>query len=84
MSTAKEQVIDATVAAAANKATFSGAGAAVASWLLSSEFGMLAGIVIGITGLLVNWFYKHKQDRREEREHVRRMRDLETKPNETS
>lgn len=80
MTTTNEQLIDASIAAAANKATFGGASATVFSWLLSSEFGMLAGIVIGVVGLLVNWYYRDKQDRRDEREHLRRMRSMETRP----
>ena len=39
------------------------------------EFGVFAGIVIGAVGLLINWYYKAKQDRREEREHKKRMEE---------
>lgn len=63
----------AVVAAIASKATYGGAGTSVVSYFASSEFGIVAGIVIGAAGLLVNWHYKAKQDRREQREHEKRM-----------
>ena len=71
-----EHALDATLAAAGSKATYGGAGASVVGWLMSSEFGVVAGIIIGIAGFCVNWYYRHKQDRREQEEHERKMRGL--------
>lgn len=65
--------VDASIASAASKTTYAGAGMTVGGWFLSSEFAVLAGIVLGIAGFLVNWYYKHKQDRREAVEHKRKM-----------
>ena len=65
--------IDATIAAAGSKATYTGAGMTISGWLLSSEFAVLMGIVIGVAGFLVNWYYKHKEDKRQQAEHERRM-----------
>lgn len=65
--------VDASIASAASKTTYAGAGMTVGGWFLSSEFAVLAGIVLGIAGFLVNWYYKHKQDRRESMEHQRKM-----------
>ena len=73
MTPEQQTAFDTAVAAAASKATYGGAGASVVSWFLSSEFGMLMGILIGVVGLGINWYYKHKQDKREEVEHARRM-----------
>ena len=67
------QTIDATVAAAGSKATYTGAGMTIGGWFLSSEFAVLVGMLVGVAGLLVNWYYKHKQDRRLQREHDARM-----------
>ena len=64
---------DSAMSAAGSKATFTGAGTSVLSWVLSSEFGMLMGILIGVVGLAVNWYYKHKEDRRRQAEHDQRM-----------
>ena len=73
MDTNKELAFDATMAAAGSKATYGGASATVASWFVSSEFGMLMGIFIGIIGLLINFYFKHKEDKRRQEEHDRRM-----------
>jgi hypothetical protein len=65
--------VDGTIAAAGSKATYTGAGMTVGGWLLSSEFAVLVGIVIGVAGFFVNWFYKHRQDERERA--YRRLQD---------
>ncbi len=62
------------MAAAGSKATYTGAGASILGWMMSSEFGVLAGLLIGVAGLLINWHYRARQDRREQIEHERRMR----------
>lgn len=82
----KEQQMEATAAAAsaasaaaaslANKFTFSGAWLTVGSWFVSSEFGILMGIVIGLGGLLVNWYYRHKENKRAQQLHDRKMETL--------
>lgn len=42
------------------KVTYSGAGSAVFFGIAAEFWGVIAGIVIGVAGLLVNWYYKHK------------------------
>lgn len=74
--------IDVSIAAIGSKATYAGAGTTVASWFLSSQFGVLAGIVLGVVGLLVNVYFKRRQDERDQAEHEARMRRLVTKPGE--
>lgn len=73
MTPEQQAAFDTTMAATGSKATLGGAGASVVSWFLSSEFGMLMGILIGVTGLLVNWYYKHKEDKRRQIEHNAKM-----------
>jgi heme/copper-type cytochrome/quinol oxidase subunit 2 len=73
MTTKNDIAYEATMAAVGSKATYGGASTSVVSWFLSSEFGMLMGIFIGVTGLLVNWHYKHKEDKRRQEEHARKM-----------
>jgi hypothetical protein len=70
----EQQTLDATLAAVGSKATYTGAGTVGLGWLLSSEFGILVGIVIGVLGLLMTWHYSRKRDRREQLEHEHRMR----------
>jgi len=72
----KEQFTDATIAAAASKSTYTGSGLMITGWLLSSEAAILVGMLVGIIGLVVNFYYRYKQDRREEREHQLRIKDL--------
>lgn len=63
------------MAAFGSKATYTGASTSVLSWFLSSEFGILMGILVGVGGFGINWFYKHKEDKRRQAEHEKRMRD---------
>lgn len=73
MAPEQQATFDATMAAAGSKATYTGATASVVGWVLSSEFGILVGLLLGVGGFIVNWYYKHKQDKREQAEHERRM-----------
>lgn len=69
----QEVTSDAALAAVGSKATYAGAGASVSGWLLSSEGAALVGILIGILGLLVNFYFKRREDRRLQEEHDARM-----------
>jgi len=71
----EQQTLDATMAALGSKATYTGASTSIVGWFLSSQFGVLAGILIGLAGLYINWYYRHRQDKREEAEHKRRMQE---------
>lgn len=68
--------IDAAVAAVGSKATYAGATASATSWLLSSEAGVLAGIVVGVCGLAVNFYFKRREDARLQAEHDARMSSI--------
>lgn len=72
----KEHLTDASIAAAASKSTYTGAGLTLTGWLLSSQAAVLVGMILGVAGLIVNIVFKIKQDRREEREHQERMRKI--------
>lgn len=71
--------IDAAAATIASKIAYTGAGTTIGSWMLSSEFGIIAGIIVGITGLIMNWYFQRRRDRREELEHQKRMSRLASK-----
>lgn len=76
----RQTAIDATAATIGAKVAYTGATTTVGSWLLSSEFGVMAGLLIGVIGLLTNWYFQHRRDKREELEHQRRMEHMRTKP----
>jgi hypothetical protein len=73
MSQATQNAFEAGMAAAGSKATYGGASASILGWIVSSEVGIMVGILVGLAGLLVNWYYRYKKDRREQREHEKRM-----------
>lgn len=77
-----DEHIDVTLAALGSKATFAGAGASFLGWFFSSQFSVLAGVVIGALGLLLNFYFRRRQDAREQQEHEARMRKLVTRPGE--
>lgn len=73
MTPEQQAAFETAAAAAGSKATYTGAGASVAGWFFSSEFGVLIGVLLGIAGFAINWYYKHKRDQREEALHDFRM-----------
>ena len=68
-----DHAVEAAIAASASKATYGGAATIGLGWLLSNEFAVLMGMVLGLCGLAVNWYYRAKADRRHEAEHLARM-----------
>ncbi len=81
---ATSHAIETTLAATGGKATYAGAGMTIGGWLLSSEFAVLFGMLIGLAGLGVQWYYRHKLTKlevklkleaaaRERAEHAARM-----------
>ena len=84
MNQAQQQAIDATVdtaiAAVGSKVTWAGSVTSILGFFTSSGFGVLVGAIGVLAGLLIQWHYRRKQDRREEAaerraqaEHERRM-----------
>lgn len=78
---------EAAASAAASKATYGGAGSVLLGTLLSNEFAVGVGIVIGVAGFCVNWYYQHRaarraeaeieaRERRAQAEHDARMKEL--------
>ena len=49
-----------------HRAAQAGALTSVVSWLTSSEAGVVIGILLGLIGLAVQWYYRRKQDQRAE------------------
>jgi hypothetical protein len=66
MSNIHHTTVEATVAAAGNKATWAGSAVTVFSGITSSDIGVYAGILIGVIGLIITWYFKHKAEQRYE------------------
>lgn len=71
-----DSAIDSTIAATAGKATYAGAGTSIFGWLTSNEFAVLVGTFVAVGGFLINWYYRFKEDKRQQAEHELRMKDL--------
>lgn len=56
-------------------------GSGAMSWLTENyqaiaSLGVLAGIVVGVSGLVITYYYQRKRDRREEAAHQARLRQI--------
>ena len=48
------------IAAAASKSTWAGVLSMFFGWLVSSNAAIVVGMLVGVAGLLINWFYKRE------------------------
>jgi len=70
------ETFESTAATVANKASVVGSLGSVLAWFNSSSFGMWAGIVIGVIGLTVNWYFKIQSNTREKQAHAAFLRKM--------
>lgn len=56
--------------------TYGGGTSALFFGLTASEFAAFVGAVVAVVGLLVQWYFNRRRDRREQAEHEARMRQL--------
>lgn len=72
-----QQVADAasaaSIASIAYKFGWGGTATFLISWVVSSEFGVLIGVLLGLGGFLVTWYYKHKENKRQQELHEIRV-----------
>lgn len=68
-----QQAVDALRAGVGHTMAQVGGWGAFISWLLSERGVALMGIVIGAAGLVIQWHYNRRRDRREQEEHSARM-----------
>ncbi len=68
--------IDAAITNMSAKATYAGSASTVFGWLLSSEFAVLVGIILGVLGFFVNFYYKRKEDSRAQAWHDLQVQKL--------
>ncbi|MBO9717508.1 MAG: hypothetical protein J7507_12050 [Pseudoxanthomonas sp.] len=62
----KDQAIEATIAAAAQKATIGGGGVALYGGLTANELAAFVGAAVAVLGLLVQIYFKRKDDKRKD------------------
>ena len=63
------EAFDAVKAGIGPAATYTGASVSGLGWFLSNEFFGLAGVAIGLMGLLISWHYKRQAHGLRVREH---------------
>lgn len=54
------------IASGATKAMYAGASSSILGWLMSSEFAVLVGLIVGVGGFFVNWYYRHQENKRQQ------------------
>lgn len=64
---------DAIGVAVGKSGVYSGAASAFFFGLTANEFAALSGVVVAVIGLVIQWFYNRRRDRRETAEHSARM-----------
>lgn len=57
------------VTTVANKVVGTGSAVTVMGWIASSDFGFWVGVLIGVIGLLINFHYSRRHDRRADEAH---------------
>jgi hypothetical protein len=65
----KEQTLEATVATVAQKVVYGSAGLSVFGGLTANEIAAFGGLLFAAIGLLVNLYYKRKDDKRKDELH---------------
>ena len=76
MSADAQVAADAALAASASKATYGGAASLGIGALFSNEAAAMAGALVAVLGLLMNLYFRRRQDRREQEEHELRMQSI--------
>lgn len=71
-----EIAIEAAVPSLANKTTICGAAMGVLGWLSSINWIGLFGVLVAVVGLMVNVYFQHRRDKREQRESDERIAAL--------
>lgn len=67
------EAIEHAASTVANKATVSGIVTSFVGAAADSSPTFWVGTAIGVIGLVVNWYYKHQEHKRNRAEHLRKM-----------
>ncbi|TBV16697.1 holin [Stutzerimonas kirkiae] len=63
-------------ASVAQKVTTAGAAAGFLGWLSQVNWVGLTGALVAVVGLLMNWYFQHRRDKREAEESAARIQAL--------
>lgn len=72
----KEHAADTVTAAAAHKVSAAGGVTALFGGLTANDIAAFGGLLIATIGLLIQWYYKRKADRRADELHHARLAEL--------
>lgn len=75
-----KEAVEAVSISVGTKATFLGGGGAALSSFLHSNFLGICGVLIAALGYFTSLYFQKRKDAREQIEHERRMKRLETRP----
>lgn len=64
---------------ASKTAMYGGSIGALSSWLASLDLGFWISVLIGAGGLVMNWYFARKKDKRDVIEHKAYLKSLENK-----
>jgi len=65
--------IDATIASIAGKTSVTAGAVSFFGGLTNHEIAAFGGLAVAVIGLLINWYYRHREDQREQGEHQARL-----------
>lgn len=68
------EVVERAAEQSADKVAYAASGGAFVAGLTASDIAAFAGILIATLTFLINWYYKHKADRRAESRELNRRR----------
>lgn len=69
----KDQAAEATIAAVAQKFTVGGGATAAYGGITANDLLAYVGAIVAVLGLVIQWYYKRKDDRRQEELHKVRL-----------
>lgn len=68
-----QEAAEAAIAASATKVMYAGSAGGILGAISAHDAVAWVGAAVAIGGFFVNLYYRYRQDKREEREHQRRM-----------
>ncbi len=75
-----QQIVEASTGVVAGKViTYGGSAGGALAWFASLDIAFWFSILIAIAGLIMNWYYARKKDKRDELEHKAYIASLQIK-----